>query len=408
MSHAKSTLFSLTTSRLLYILLLIATPFLLLQNYLQSALGQLSDYTYKIGNIDMPITLTVAIAIVLVTLYFTLKKINYFRFISWLIIILLFWIGQKTTDFYFNHKFYELQYNWHYFAYSIFAFINYRWLKAKNRPDYRIILLTFISALEISTLDELIQMPLSNRIFDLGDVSKDLWGTMICLFFIYFVLENGKIIKTKWNVRQKIIKDYFKSPVSLFMFLFVLSYIFMFVSSILTDTDYILQSIIFTLIIFSFIAFAVHISQFKKLGYILISLIFIFFFSLGFSIIKNFNKDITYSHGNILVYKGIPIVYFDVLIYPNGLFRLVDKKTTFNLRDQQTILAKSENIIIVSSGKNGEGAHGFTSRENVHFVFDKNKMKGIQIIPQKNEMAVSTFNRLKTEGKRPLLIYHNN
>lgn len=408
MSYAKSTLFNLTTSRILYILLLIATPFLLLQNYLQSALGQFSDFTYKIGNIDMPITLTIALAIVLVTLYFTWKKINYSRTISWLIVILLFWIGQKTTDFYFNHKFYELQYNWHYFAYSIFAFINYRWLKGKNRPDYRIILLTFISALEISTFDELIQMPLSNRIFDLGDVSKDIWGTMIGLFFIYFVLENGKIIKTKWNLRQKTIKDYLKSPVSLFFILFIFSYIFMFISSILTETDYILQSIIFSLIVFLIIVFAIHISQFKKWRYLLITIIFIFMVSLSFSVIKNFNKNITHSQANILVYKGIPIIYFDVLIYPNGLFRLVDKKTIFNLRDQQTILAKSEDIIIVASGENGKGAQGFLSQEKVHFVFDKNNMKGIQIIPQKNEMAVSTFNRLKTEGKRPLLIYHNN
>lgn len=132
MKNIKTLIFSLRTSRILYILLLIATPFLLLQNYLQSAIGQLSDYTYKIADIEIPLTLSIAVLVVLAILYFSWKKINTFRIASWITILLLFWIGQKTTDFYFNHKFYELQYNWHYFAYSIFAFINYSYLKEKN------------------------------------------------------------------------------------------------------------------------------------------------------------------------------------------------------------------------------------------------------------------------------------
>ncbi|PLX11182.1 MAG: hypothetical protein C0598_08740 [Marinilabiliales bacterium] len=404
----KNIIFSLKISRILYILLLIATPFLLLQNYLQSAIGKLSDYTFKIASLDIPLTLSVVFFIVIVVLTFSWKKINLLRSLSWVAVILLFWIGQKTTDFYFNHKFYELQYNWHYFAYSIFAFINYHYLKEKNRPDYKIILLTFISALEISTLDEFLQIPLSNRIFDLGDVAKDLWGTLIGLFFIYFILENGKIFKNKWRFRQKKIKEYLKSPVALFVFLFIISYIFMLVSSVLTDTEYLIQAIMITLFLSIAILSLIHLTQFSRAKYFIIVIFGLAFTLLIFSFIKNYDKNISYSKNSILIYKGIPIVYFDVIIYPNGMFRIVDKKTSFNMRDQQTIWANSENIIVVASGQEGKGAKGLRSSNEIHFEFDKTKGRGIQIIPQKNSDAVKTFNRLKSDSKRPLLIYNNN
>ncbi len=199
-------IFKPETHRILYILLLIATPFLLLQNYLQSVIGEISNLTFTVFNITIPVTVTIAVIIILVILIFTYKKLNKIRVISWLVVLFLFWIGQKSTDFYFNHKFYELQYNWHYFAYAIFVYLNYRSLSVKNTPPQKIILLTFFSALAISTFDELVQMPLSNRIFDIGDISKDLWGAMIGLTIIYSILENGKIFKNVFNIRNKIFK----------------------------------------------------------------------------------------------------------------------------------------------------------------------------------------------------------
>ena len=182
------------THRILYILLLIATPFLLLQNYLQSLIGELSNLSYKISETSIPVTLTIVVIIIFIILFFTYKKLNKSRIISWLFIVTLFWVGQKSTDYYFNHKFYELQYNWHFFAYAIFAYLNYRVLSEKKIKPQKIIALTFIYTIAISTFDEAVQIPLSNRIFDSGDIAKDLWGIDDWTVFLILFIHEASII----------------------------------------------------------------------------------------------------------------------------------------------------------------------------------------------------------------------
>lgn len=395
-------------NRILYILLLIATPFLLLQNYLQSVIGEFSNLTYRLGDTDIPVTVTIAVVLIFGVIATTYKKINRLRVISWFVVILLFWIGQKSTDFYFNHKFYELQYNWHYFAYAIFSYINYRALKTVGAPPQKVILLTFISALATSTLDEFLQMPLSNRIFDVGDISKDVWGSVIGLFIIYFILENGSILKNGWRITHPRIKNYLDDPLTLLLNLFILSYLFMVVASVLTETEYIVSTILFSFGMFSTVFIAIHLIGRKKSRIITISIIVLLFVIQGVFIILNFNNGITYNKNNILVYKGIPVYYFDVMIHPDGMFRLVDKKEVFNQRDQKTIFDLSNNIIVFGTGTGGEGGQGFPSNDVTQFVFDETTLRGKQIILQKNDDACNTFNRLIKEGKRPTFIYHNN
>jgi len=396
------------THRILYILLLIATPFLLLQNYLQTFIGEMSASTYSVGGMDIPVALTIAIAMIGLILSFSYKKLNRFRAISWLIVIFLFWLGQNSTDYYFNHKFYELQFNWHYFAYAIFAFINYRALSYKKSPPAKIIKLTFVSALGVSTLDELLQVPLSNRVFDLGDISKDLWGAMIGLFIIYFILENGGIVRNGWKLRQRTIIDYTKNPISILIVLFILAFIFMATASLLTETTFILPAVLITLLLFGTVFMIIHLTQFKLWRNIILAFSSLLFVIQVYSYGKHFNDNIVSTSKNILNYKGIPIIYFDVMIYPDGLFRLVDKKSEFNQRDQQTIVQKCENIIVFGTGIEGDGGKGFPFSEETQFIFNELNNKGVQIILQNNKTACKTYNRIKKEGKRPALIYHNN
>lgn len=403
-----SVIYKPETHRFLYILLLIATPFLLLQNYLQSTIGQISNLSYDAFGISIPITVTVAIVLIVAILLFTLKKINKRRIISWVIVVVLFWIGQKSTDFYFNHKYYDLQYNWHYFSYAIFAYLNYKVLSGKNVPSQRIILLTFISTITISTIDELIQMPLSNRIFDLGDISKDLWGSMIGLFIIYFILENGKIINKGWKIRHKKLKDYLGSPISMLIIGFIFAYIFMVIGSLLTLTNYIFTAVLIFTVLFAIVFLIIHLSQFKNYRILIIIIFTTIVVTQGFFIIKYFDKGIVYNNNKILVYKGIPIYFFDVLIYPDGMFRLVDKKKVFNKRDQQTIKDLSDYIAIIGSGTDGSGGKGFPQDTKTQFVFNYATNQGIQIIILNNNKACDHFNTLTKAGKRPVLIFHNN
>ena len=400
-------LFQPKTHWFLYTLLLIVTPFLLLQNYLQSFIGQMSVQSFEIFSINFPYTVAIALLFVIILIIFLWKKFTSTRLIGWGIILFLFWIGQKSTDYYFNHDFYELQYNWHYFAYGIFAYLSYRRLSTKNISPQKIILYTYISAICISTFDEAIQMPLSNRIFDLGDIAKDLWGTMIGLIFIFFILENGKIIKNGWKIRQGKIKDYLQNPLSLFLLEIVFAYIFMVITSILTDTKYLFPAVGITILIFIIFIFVIHFSQKKLYRNIFLTLFIILIGIQSAFIYKYKDQNIVYNNDGLVIYKGMPIYYFDLLIYPNGMFRLVDKKEFFNKRDIKTIMSFSENILIIGSGENDTGGKGFPEDTETQFVFNNKTKRGFQIIKLKNKEACKKFNQLRDEGKKPALILHN-
>jgi VanZ family protein len=396
------------THRILYILLLIATPFLLLQNYLQSLIGELSNLTFSIFETSIPVTLTIAVISIIIILIFTHKKLNKLRIFSWIVIVFLFWIGQKSTDYYFNHKFYELQYNWHFFAYAIFAYLNYRILSEKKVKSQKIIALTFIYTLIISTFDEAVQIPLSNRIFDIGDIAKDLWGSMIGLFFIFFILEDGLILKNGWKIRNKKLTHYFTNPLSLLLIEFIFAYVFIITSSLLTSTEYIFISIFSSVMIVAIIISIAHISQIRLWRNLLILFFTTIIITQGFFLFKYSNKNIIYSNSKLLIYKGIPIYFFDVIIFPDGTFRLVDKKKLFNKRDQNTILDISENIIIIGSGTDGSGGIGFPQNSVSQFIYNETSEKGVQIIILENDEACNKFNALKIQGKKPSLILHNN
>ncbi len=399
-------LFQPKTHWFLYILLLILTPFLLLQNYLQSFIGQMSVQSFEIFSINFPYTVAIALFFIITLIIFLWKKFTSTRLIGWGIILFLFWIGQKSTDYYFNHDFYELQYNWHYFAYGIFAYLNYRRLSTKNIPPQKIILYTYIYAICISAFDEAIQMPLSNRIFDLGDIAKDLWGTIIGLVFIFFILENGKIIKNEWKIRQKNIKDYLQNPISLFLLEIIFAYILMVISSILTDTKYLFPAIGIPILIFIIFFFVIHFSQ-KKLYRNIFIILFIIFISIqGVFFYKYKDHNIVYYKNQLTIYKGIPVFYFDILIYPNGMFRLVDKKETFNKRDLKKIMSFSENILIIGSGESDTGGKGFPEDSESQFVFNYINKRGLQVIKLKTKDACKKFNQLCDEGKKPALILH--
>ena len=228
---------------IMYVLLLVATPFLLLQNYLQTFIGKLSIYSFTFIGIDIPFVVLIALILATALIVKNLKYLSKFRIISIGVTVLLMIIGQELSDFYFNHKFYELQHNWHYFAYGIFSYIAYRYFKSKNSSDAKIILFTFLTAISISAFDEFIQIHISNRIFDIGDIGKDIWGTVIGMFFIFFVINKGEIIRQSWKIREKKIRNYLNNPFSILFLEMVFTLILLAVSSHLTNFEYLGYSI---------------------------------------------------------------------------------------------------------------------------------------------------------------------
>lgn len=392
---------------ILYIMLLVATPFLLLQNYLQTFIGKLSLYKLNFAGINIPYIVIIALIISVTLIIKNLKHFSKFRIISILVAILLMIIGQKLSDFYFNHEFYELQHNWHYFAYGIFSYIAYRYFKSKNRSDAKIILFTFLTAISISTFDEFIQIHISNRIFDIGDIGKDMWGTIIGMFFIFFVVKKGEIIRQGWKIREKKIRYYLSNPFSVLFFEMIFTLILLAVSSQLTNMEYLGYSIIISIGLFIVFFYILHLSQRKIFKRIFISLFIIYILIQGFFFIKYHKEGIIHNSYGITVYKGIPLLFFDVMIFENGSFRFVDKKHDFNTRDKNTILHYSNNILLIGSGKDGLGGNGFPEKLKPQFIFNTVKLKPLQVIIMSTPEACKKYNQLKKEGYNVLFIIHN-
>jgi len=399
--------YSPLTNLILYGLLLIVTPFLLLQNYLQSAIGMLSEFSLEISGFAIPYIVLMAIIVVSTLIFKNRKQLTKFRIISFLIVISLMIIGQKSTDFYFHHNFYDLQHNWHYFAYGIFSFIAYRFFKKKGKPPEKIILFTFLSAILISTFDEFIQIHISNRIFDICDIGKDVWGTVIGLILIFFVIEEGKIIKKGWKIRRKKIRDYFRNPFSILFLELVFAYLLISISSVLTEINYSHIAVLFSLGTFILFFSILHLSRIKIFRIVFIILLISIITIQGYFYFKYKNKNIVYNSFGLTVYKGIPLPFFDIMIFENGFFRFVDKKHVFNKRDINTIGSYTSDILLIGAGKYGKGGKGFPEDLITQFIFNKEKKNVIQIIILSTPEACVKFNQLKKEGYNVVFIIHN-
>ncbi len=393
---------------ILYDLLLIATPFLMIQNYLQQTIREISNFTIHFG-INIPVVVIVLIIFLLSLFIVFRKEFNLFRIKALAIILLMIIVSQYISDYYLNYHFYDLQNNWHYLAYGILSYLVYITLKPLDISDNIIILFIFFKALIISSIDETIQLFISNRVFDISDIAKDVWGMLIGVIFIYFVIRQGDIIKS-WNFRQKKIIDYFKKPFSIIVLEVIFGLIFLSISSVLTDISLLLKAL--TIIVFLFVSFFViiHLSQYKIAKRIILYVFVLAIIFQGYSVFKNYDRGTEYSSSGIIVYKGFALPYFDFMIYPNGFFRFVDKKTFFKGGDFYTFFKQKADILLIATGSNGEGGQGFSGSqfvENSYFIYNPINNKAMQIVRLKTNDACSEFNRLKSQGYNVLFVVHN-
>lgn len=391
----------------MFSILLFATPFIMLRNYMQEAIGSLSRFSFNLLGAEIPYILAIALTAAILLIIIYRRHITLYRILAVIAVFLMLALAQKSTDYYFNHKFYDLQHNWHYLAYGAFAFMMFRALKTKNIPTEKIILWTFLAAICISALDEGVQVFISNRVFDMSDIAKDTWGVLVGIVAIQFVGKSGKITREGWKIRQKRVSDYLKQPFSLLVLQLIFAYILLFTSSILSDARFWYVVVGITLTAFTIIFAIIHLSQKKgfRNAFVGVAAVIIIMQSIFF--IKYRNENIVYNSHAVTVYKGIPILYYDILIHPNGMFRLADKKHEFNQRDMIFFNHHAKDILLIGSGSEGQGGKGFPETWETQFIFNPVTERGLQIIIQKTPKACETFNRLKEEGKDVLFILHN-
>jgi VanZ family protein len=378
----------------------------MLQNYLQDAVGMFSGWSYHVGGIKIPFVLTFFLLFLVFIIFRFRKDINPKNVIVWLIIFLLWVLGRNSTDFYSNLPFYQLQNNWHYFAYGIFAFLAYQFFSVKTSNPAKVIYSIYFMALFISTFDEAMQIILSNRVFDISDIAKDVWGVLMGILFVVFIYKDYEFYKG-WKLRENKIKDYLNNPLAIILFLFVFSYTLLLVSSLLTEAKYGFNIVFIALSIFFIFFFIFHKTR-KKSGKIAFTAIFgVLIVLQGISIALNFNRNITFNITGLTVYKGIPLPYFDIMIYENGIFRPVDKKTTFNQIDKKFFFEKASNILVIGCGKDRKLRMGFPEDLESQFIFNEKSGKALQVIMLPTSDACKVYNRLKKEKKKVVFLIHN-
>ncbi len=392
----------------MYGMLLIATPFVLLQNFLVELISHISMSTVNILGQDVPV-LPVAAGIGLAAVLFACRRrLTRTHLLAGAIALLMIAAAQQVTDYYFNHNFYDLQQNWHYFAYGGFVYLVHRDLAPRGVPLAKQMLTTYSLTLGLSVFDEAFQMQMSSRVFDLSDTGKDIWGTLIGLIVLYMFVTSPERMREQWRrVRHRRLAAYLKHPPSLIVSMALFGWLLLSFASLLSEIEYWYVVVLCTLAGFVAVFSLWHLSQFKLGKYGLIAALSVALIVQGWFFVKHRNDGIIHNEYGLTVYNGIPVPFFDVMIYPNGMMRLVDKKHYFNRRDQQFFMQQGADILLIGSGSEGLGGDGFPKKEPVQFLYNAHTQRGMQVIIQKTREACATYNRLKREGKNVLFVIHN-
>ena len=392
----------------MYTMLLVATPFLMVRNYLQPAIAKLSRFGFELGGTEIPLVPVTALLTVLVLLILLRAYLTRARILAAVIVVLMLALGQQISDYYFADRFYDLQQNWHYIAYAIFAIMLYRDLSPRGVRPTKIILITFLLGLSFSSIDEAFQFRISLRTFDMADIAKDVWGTLMGLVLIYVGGTQPAVLLAHFKqVRQPRLRGYLENSHSLLILLSVLGLLFLCATSLLTDPGYWKLAVCLPLAAFLVFFLLFHMSQVKLVRYTLLIAALGGLLVQSYFFLRHRTERIVYNRPSLTVYKGIPILFSDAMFFPNGTFRLVPKKTYFSLRDQRFFLKQKTDIILVGSGSHGEGGRGFPQDAVSQFLYNPYTQQGTQVIVLQTPEACRVYNRLRQEGKSVLFILHN-
>jgi VanZ family protein len=392
----------------MYSMLLVATPFLMLRNFLQPAIARFSRSGFELGGIEIPSVPVVALILVIVSIILFRAYLTRLRVLAGVLVLLMDGLGQQISDYYFAHKFYDLQQNWHYLAYTCFAVMVYRDLAPRGIRLAKIILITFSCAVLFSTFDESVQLGMSRRAFEMSDIAKDAWGSLMGIVLIYVGGSRPGALLEHWKqLRYRTLRGYFERPLDLMILLIALSLPFLCFASLLTEIGDWMLSIILT--ISSFIVFFVlfHLSRYRWVKYSLLTIVLAGLVVQSYFFLKYRSDDIVHNQYGLTVYKGIPLLFFDVMIFPDGMFRPVPKKHYFNPRCRKFLLRRETDIVLIGTGSKGLGGRGFPQETVSQFLYNPYTLRGTQVIILESPEACRVFNRLKRERKNVLFVLHN-
>jgi hypothetical protein len=388
----------------LYSFLLVFTPFIVLQNFLMDMIATASSVTVR----DIPVVPVVTALLLAIAAAVFRRRLTRRLLGAILVVALINAAAQSITDYYFDQKFYDLLQNWHYIAYALFAPMMYRDLAPRRIPLARILWITYVCALCFSVFDEGFQRALSNRVFDLSDTAKDLTGCLMGLILVTIAGTQWPGLRPAWRAaRETPPSAHFANPLVSLALMTVFTFIYLGCTSLQSDAVYAGVAILMSMAA-SLVVVAVYFLLFRRWGRIVVGAAGLAVVGIvGGGFLLHHDDQIVHNRHGLTVYKGIPIPFFDVMIYPDGTFRLVDRKHAFTARDQQLMLRQRADIILLGTGSRGQGGRGFPEQAMVQFLHNPHLGRGTQVIRLTTPEACKLFNRLKQEKKSVLFIVHN-
>ena len=394
---------------ILFAILVVMTPFIVVTGYVQGVAHLFSHFSFELFEIEIPYLVLFALLALSAFLIWQRKKITLRRTAAVCFPIAMIAIAHRTQDIYLNMSFFDLQINWHYFAYCAYVYFFFRTFNARNMAQNRMILTAYFSAILMSLFDETFQNFMSDRVFDISDIAKDALGVYTGLIFIFFVTETyGTFSLRRNSLIRKQVRDYLREPPAIMLTLGVLTMSFILISPLFTESEYCWWGIFGSILLFFVIMLILHFTRSKIFRFVLGgTTILIIAFLITVSVIHR-DDGIEYQRPNLLTYRGIPIPFFDFIIYPDGYCHLIDKKKYFRSQDKKFMLEQKPDIILIGAGSDGSGGQGFDVVQGTNFIFNQFTLKGAQVIILPTPEACEVFNRLKTEGKSVFFAVHNN
>jgi hypothetical protein len=336
------------------------------------------------------------------------KNITKRKIIATLIVLLLIFVAHRTMDIYLGLSFFDLQTNWHYVAYCAYAFYFFRAFYARNFSPNRMIILAYFSTLMMSLFDETFQLFMSDRVFDVSDIAKDALGIYIGLITVLFIAETyGSISISFKSLPQKRLLDYLRKPLASIITLGILTISFILLTPLLTEYEYCLTGVLLSIGLSAFLMMVIYISRYRIFRIISLLIIAIMFIFISFSLINNWQNNLSFKKPGLIFYRGIPLPYFDFIVFPNGYCHLIDKKKYFRSTDRDYLLRQKPDIVLIGAGENGSGGKGFDQGIGTHFIFNRYTLRGTQIVILPTSQICEKYNLLKKKGKSVLAVMHN-
>lgn len=409
MKKQRSTSFTIQKAQFFFFASLVfAIPFVMVTRYLQGAVRTLSHFSIPLPWGEFKIVAFLFILLPFALLYVFRRKIDKLRIGAAIFCLLLILYAQQVQDLYINLSFFDLQQNWHYIAYMIYVFMFVRAFRTDFKSINSLISTAWGSAALLSLSDETFQLFMSHRTFDISDIAKDLLGATLGLIILLYIARSLWEPKTKRDLVpwRKNIGNYFKEPTPLVTLLLIFTLSIISISPLLTDIQYaglvVILSIIAAILLFT----VFHLLQFSRPRVVIIAITALISIYCGYSMLFA-PQQITFAREGLILYKHVPVPFFDLLIYPDGQYRAVDKKHRFNEGDITFFSKQSPDILLIGSGVRGKGGQGFDRSSGTFFRFNPHTGKGMQVVILKTEEACKLYSSLISEGKRVLFVLHS-